>query len=257
MTLLAAGTLALLAGCKGNTTSAAFPEHQVPEPPSVTAYPASAADPFTADPLSSDLWHGTHWYSLTSPANTARTTAPAKAALLFDASTLYVAFVCEKQAVAPASVRDVVSLYLDTTGEADTTEMVKIAVDAQGQATCAWVRSAMPAPRRQDGSPDLGHPVSTIPNQPVPNLKARVNESTLSADGSGGGAVWTAVVAVPLRNLPLPLRTSAHPGDHWKLNLLRTVTGERGDVLQANLSPVYVGAQEWTPYRLADVVLSQ
>lgn len=252
-TFLAASTLSLFAGCKGNMTSAAIPERAVGTPPSVLAYPVTA-DLRTADPLSTPAWRNASWLSLTAPANTTRTTAPASAAILFDPGTLYVAFISNRQ---PTSVtRDTVSLYLDTTPAGDGTEMIKVSVDQTGDATCTWIRTSSPAVRRTDGSPDFAHPVTSIPDINVLGLWSRVGEGTRN-----GTPVWTAVVGVPLKSLPPPLRTSANPGTHWKFNLMRNVVEGGGtpkvEQLQANLSPVYVGAQEFAPYRLADLVLAQ
>jgi len=251
--LLTASTLSLFAGCKGNTTSAAMPERAIGTPPSVRAYPATG-DIRAADPLSSPIWRNAPWLNLGAPANTTRTTALTSAAVLFDPGTLYVAFISEKQPT-PVS-RDLVSLYLDTTSAASGTEMVKIAVDEAGDSTCTWIRTSSAAERRPDGSPDFSHPVTSIPDVQLTGLWSRVGE------GSHNGArVWTAVVAIPLKNLPLPLRASGNPGTHWKFNLIRNVVSGGGtprvEQLQANLSPVHVGAQEFAPYRLADLVLAQ
>jgi hypothetical protein len=251
--LLAAASLSLLAGCKGNTTSAANLNRTVGAPPTVAARLATG-DVQSADPLSSDLWRNATWMTLTAPANTARTTATSRAAILFDAANLYVAFVNVKQPTLDTSLRDAVSLYLDTTAAGDGREMIKVSVDAQGQPSCTWVRMASPPEQRPDGSPDLAHPVSTLPNQKIVGLWAKVGEGTMD-----GVPAWTAVVAIPLRNLPTPLRTTATAGAHWKFNLLRNVVSglgtARAEQLQANLSPVYVGAQEFAPYRMAELVL--
>jgi hypothetical protein len=151
-------------------------------------------------------------------------------------------------------LKDAVSLYLDTRAGGDGREMIKISVDAAGQSSCTWVRMSVPPAVRPDGSPDLGHPVSTIPDVTIAGLTARVRDGSFE-----GSPVWTAVVAIPLKTLPPPLRTSATPGAHWKFNLVRSVVTDwgtpRAEQLQANLSPVYVGAQEFAPYRLAELVL--
>lgn len=253
--LLGAVSLALtVGGCNGNSTSAS-PTTRPPVgiPPTVTAYFAPE-NVRTADPLGPGAWRSAAWTTLTAPANTLRTTATSRAAVLFDATTLYVAFINHRQPPAAVSLKDGVSLYLDTRTGADGREMIKVSVDATGEPSCTWVRMSAPPAVRPDGSPDLGHPVSTIPDVTIPGLTARVGEG--SFDGS---PVWTAVVAIPLKTLPLPLRTSATPGAHWKFNLMRSVVTDwgtpRAEQLQANLSPVYVGAQEFAPNRLAELVL--
>jgi len=251
--LLSAATLSLFAGCKGNTTAAAVPERAVGAPPSIHAYPV-AGDVRTADPLSSPIWRNAPWMELTAPANTQRTTPATSAALLFDSNTLYVAFISEKSAT-PVS-RDVVSLFLDTTTSGAGLEMVKVYIDNTGEASCTWIRGSSPAEKRADGMPDYSHPVTSFPDYQVTGLWSRVSQGT-----QNGSTVWTAVVGVPLKNLPPPLRASVTPGTHWKFNLMRNVTSAGGtghvEQLQANLSPVHVGAQEFAPYRLADLVLAQ
>jgi hypothetical protein len=190
--------------------------------------------------------------TFTAPANTTRTTANTQAAILFDSNMLYVAFASECQPADKVD-HDGVSLFLDTTHAGDGTEMVRITVNSDGSAECTWIRSATPAERREDGLPDFAHPVSTIPDIQIPGLVSHVTGGTHEGKG-----MWEAVVGVPMRALPMPLRTSPAAGARWKVNLLRTVTvGQHKEQLQANLSPVYVGAQELAPYRMADLTLVQ
>jgi hypothetical protein len=240
-----------LGGCKGNTTAAALPERIIPPPPVVTAYRTNY-DPFDADPLSSETWNDAHWLIFTAPSNTTRSTAPTQAALLFDPSRLFVAFICEKEPLTDVA-QDAVSMYLDTTSAGDGTEMIRVSVDSSGHPSCTWIRSAVPAERRDDGSPDFGHPFSVIPNVQIAGLTAHVSQGMYN-----GKPAWTAVMAIPMRSLPLPLRTSVSPGAHWKFNLMRTIiAGEGGERIQSNLSPVFVAGQEFAPYRLADLLLSE
>src|ERR1700761_4680095 len=93
--LCATGSLALLSGCKGNTSAAASYEKPVTEPPHILAY-QTGSDARLADPLTSPVWAGSHWLTLTAPLGTERTTASAYGTVLFDANTLYVGFISQK-----------------------------------------------------------------------------------------------------------------------------------------------------------------
>jgi len=252
----AAGTLccavAMIAGCKNNTSAAAV-EHSVGKPPVVTISPVQPAVPLT-NPLTSEQWSKATWITLAAPANTYRTTAPTRAAILVTPTTLYAAFVCEKQPIDVA--KDSAVLFLDTHNADDHMEMVKITVDSAGPATCTWIRSdGVPTPH-SDASPDLGYTFYTLPDFKVPGLTAHVGQGT-----DQGAPVWTSVVAIPLQSLPQPLKAVATPGAHWKFNLIRSVMAINGngekEQLQANLSPIYVGAQECTTWRMAELDITQ
>ncbi|HVS72202.1 MAG TPA: hypothetical protein VHQ47_13180 [Phycisphaerae bacterium] len=251
-TLLAGGSLALLSGCKGNTTAAAMLEKVVTPPPAATALPASG-NPAVADPLTDLPWVETHFSQFSSPINTDQTTPATRGAILYDPSHVYVAFVSDTAGL-PAS-GDRVSVYLDSTAAGNGTEMIEVTVGHDGKVAASWIRAATPATKREDGSPDFLHPLSTIPGVKIAGLTTKVREET-----DHGKRVWTAVVGIPVKSLPMPLRASPQPGEHWKVNLLRTVSagasGEGGEMLQSNLSPVYVNAQAVSPYRMADLVLS-
>jgi hypothetical protein len=248
----AAGSLALLSGCKGNTTSAAILEKVVTPPPTVTALPASGK-PALADPLTDLPWVGTHFFTFVSPINTDRSAPPARGALLYDASMLYVAFVSDTGAASPD--QDMVSVYLDSSAAGDGTQLLQVAVRHDGAATATWMYASAPAAKREDGSPNFQHPLATVPNYPVEGLSVKTRDAQ-----EHGRRVWTAVVGIPLKEVPLPLRSSPQPGSHWKVNLLRTVTMETAgggrQQLQSNLSPVYVDAQPVSPYRMAELFLS-
>ncbi|HVX85437.1 MAG TPA: hypothetical protein VH253_11700 [Phycisphaerae bacterium] len=251
-TLLAGGSLALLSGCKGNTTAAAMLEKVVTPPPAATALPASG-NPGLADPLTDLPWVGTHFSQFGSPINTDQTTPATRGAILYDPSHVYVAFVSDTAGLPAKS--DSVSMYLDSTAGGNGTEMIEVRVGHDGKVAASWIRSATPATKRDDGSPDFLHPLSTIPGVTIEGLTAKVRDET-----DHGRRVWTAVVGIPVKSLPMPLRASPQPGEHWKVNLLRTVSGSTGEgsgeLLQSNLSPVYVNAQAVSPYRMADLYLS-
>ncbi len=221
----------------------------------------SVGDVRGANVLTSDLWQRANWTQLGAPANTLRTTLPTRAALLYDSQMLYAAFVSDRpmdQQTDP--VRDVVTLYLDTTPAGKGAEMIKLSVDATGQASSAWVRiSDPPQKAREDGSPSPDVQAFTIPNVKIEGLWTHVEEGTREEEGSSESIpVWVAVVGVPLKNLPAPLQTTVSAGAQWKFNVLRTVMPEGGgERLQSNWSPVYVGAQEFAPYRMAKMLLGR
>lgn len=257
--------LILLAGCKGNTTSAALMERAVGKPPTLTASPTSGVDPRLADPLTNPLWQSAQWVTLTTPLNPSRNmNARTDAAVLFDADNLYVAFINEKAAEPElqGDVSDADSLFLDT-GAGDGTEMIQISVDSASHTDCTWYRSMRPAQRNADGSPDRGHNVEAILDATVPDLHADVKSAQFQ-----GKPAWTAVLSVPLRknsidpHFPLPLKTDVAEGQtkgSWKFNLVRTLTATEGSTrikrLQANLSPIFVDTQPISPYRLATLQL--
>lgn len=253
--LLATSSLALLSGCKNSTSAAALVGKVVGPPPTIqigTLAPGASV----ADPMSDASWQGTQWYLLIQPTNTTHTTSQARAAMLYDADNLYVAFVNNKTPLTPA--HDMVSIYLDTDG--DGTEVAKIDVPSDGtEPTCTWIRSTVSAATREasaraDGGLDNEHPTSQIPGVNVKGLSATVKDLT-----GNNEKVWTAVVTIPLQSLPLPVRANGTSGAKWKVNLLRTTitadTGSGSEALQSNLSPVYLGQQAICPYRMAEIVL--
>ena len=245
--LMAVGSVVLLGGCKGNTTAAANVEHRTQKPPVVLANRASE-NMKAVDTLTSTAWRQA-MLPLVAPANTLRTTTPTRAAVLFDDTTLYVAFICEKQTTGGTS-RDSVSLYLDPLNQGK--ELFQVTVDSTGSTRCAWLRSSEPAEPLENGAPDLGHPFWTVPDIAVKGLWTQVREGA-----DQGNAVWTAQVALPLAGLPALLQAKPAVGSHWKFNLVRTFTtldGQRVvDQSQSNLSPFYVNAQAVSPYRLAEL----
>jgi hypothetical protein len=252
-TLLAGGSLALLTGCKGNTSAAAMVERTVTPPPMIQAYQLTSGQPI-ADPVTAPVWSSARWLPLVAPANTDRTTAPVSAAVLYDAKYLYIAFISDKPAT--SLTMDTVSIYLDSSIAGTGADMLNLTLSPNGAVTTAWLRDAEPPTKpRDDGSPDLFHPVSRIPDITIPGLIAKTFDSV-----QNNKPVWTAVVAIPLKGLPLPLRSAPLAGANWKLNLLRTTllpdTGAGVEQRQANLSPVYVGSQAVCPYRMASLTLA-
>lgn len=233
-------------------SAAATVDKPVPPPPHVQAYAANT-DPRNADPLTSPVWTSAHWVNFVGPIGADRTTETSSGALLFDKDNLYVAFISQKPAT--PVLQDFVSLFLDSSQARNGSEMIQVSVNAAGHASCTWIRDAEPplAPR-EDGSPDTFHPLSKIPaEEMVSGLFSRTGQGTLN-----GRPVWTAVIAIPMQGLPLPLRATPAPGAQFKINLLRTTViadAKTTQSLQSNLSPVYVGQQAVAPYRMATLDL--
>jgi len=247
------------AGCKDKSTSAAPPEKRTGAPPLVRATLITTPSwTGQSDPLDDAVWAKANWYLLQSPMNTSRTTPPVRAAMLYDADALYVAFVSDTAPPPPSPIaKDIVSVFLDTSSAANGTETVQISVDVTGQHRCTWIRASIPATPKDDGSPELSHPLNRIPDHAVKGLTAAVRSTTLN-----GTPVWTTVITIPLKNLPIPLRPSSPAtGQRWKINLLRTITtadtGSGSQQLQANLSPVHLNAQAVSPYRMAVLELTK
>ena len=149
------------------------------------------------------------------------------------------------------------SIFLDSSPLAQWgARMIQVTADSAGQCTCTRLHSAVAAQPKEDGSPDWTHPLNRIPDFTVKQLTANVQKATI-----GGAPVWTAVITIPLKELPKTLQTTAKIGDHWKVNLIRTITtsdqGTGVQQLQANLSPVYLGGQGVSPYRMANVELGK
>jgi len=232
-----------LGGCKGNTSAAALPEHPAGTPPVVRAQ--RTGEPLAnIDPLMAPAWQAAQWRTLLPPANSSRSTPPSRAAVLFDSQNLYVAVVCELPS-SPEEGRDVVSLYLDPTNSGR--ELMQISTDSSGITACSWIRSAVPLEPNADGSPNLDTPLDIRPSTKLSGLVTHVSQGT-----TGDTQVWAITMSVPAASLP-PLMQRPLSGE-WRFNVVRTVTstqaGQRHPQ-QSNLSPVFVNAQAYSPYRMA------
>ena len=246
-------------GAKAIPSAAAMMERTIGPPP-VVSVRWTAADPLHADPLTSDLWNKAPWMSLVQPANSERSTPLCKARLLVDSRHLYVAFASElapgeTAAAATASApdappdRDLVSLFLDIKG--DGTEILQFSAGPSGRTACTRIRASVAPTPREDGTPNMNQPLELIPHWSTDGV-----ETIPGAGHSDGRPVWTAVFSVSFQSLPLPFHVTPAGGEKWKFNLLRTISSE-GDLLQANLSLVFVGAQSVSPYRMAELDVSQ
>jgi hypothetical protein len=250
LSLAALGVSALFAGCKGNTTAAATVERRVGKPPVVVARD-SGVDVREADPLTSEVWKQAAWWEMTAPANSSQTTPRTRGATLFDGGTMYVAVVCGMPEIGESVKGDAVTVFVDPAGEGR--ELLQLTVDAQGTARSAWIRSNAAIEPLEDGSPNVGYPLDVRPNVKVGGLWTRVRKGNLE-----GREVWSVVMAVPAGGMPGVMQVPPAAGGHWKFNVLRTMVrvapgGEREEQVQGNLSPVYVGAQAFCPYRMAEL----
>jgi hypothetical protein len=242
--LVALVGVALLSGCKGNTQAASAGRH-TGKPPVVAARLMATGGAERNDPLADTMWREAEWWPLVAPANTARTTPPSRAAVRYDAGTLYVAVINEMPEAGVEAEEDVVSLFIDTSGEGK--EMLQVTTDGGGGIRATWIRASTPVEPREDGSPNVGHPLDIRPDIRVAGLGAKVGRGL-----SGGREAWTVVLAVPVTGMPAVMQALPEPGKRWRFNVLRSVT-QRGEQYQANLSPVYVNAQAASAYRMAEL----
>ena len=259
-------------GCKEHSAPASAGATLPPAP--VLHAEAVTVNPLDCNPLTSSLWRRANWSHLVAPINDTRGAPPTQVACAYDATQLYVAFICADNEVylgAPAKnpwERDSVELWIDTAAvphvdssgrpesapRAAGCEVMRVVATPQGEAFTYWYRAASPPKPRDDGSPDFTHPISMISNVQVQGLKVKAASGVLE-----GQRVWTAVVALPLAKLPAQMRTHPEAGAHWHANLIRNdwIKTSEGthDLLQSNFAPVYQSAQAVSPYRMADLVL--
>ena len=220
-----------LAACAGGTSSGGAGGSTAA--PAVIEVQAATADPMTGEALSNGQWQGATWHDLTGALNDPRSGPETRAAMLYDAKNLYVAFISENDP--PAGRDDSVELWLDSS------------------AAGAWYRAQQAAAPKADGSPDSTHIVNVI-QRPVKGLEARSAYGVVE-----GKPVWTVVIKLPLEGLPGPLAAQGKAGEHWRVNLLRyelqTTAGGGPIVIQSNLAPIYQASQPLSPYRMAEAVL--
>jgi hypothetical protein len=267
---LVAGS-ALFAGCKGNTSAAAYPETIVAKPPVVAVKRLPAALPaemVTAvcqeNPATGALWQSATWAPFVAPIGTAATTPATRGAFLYDDGNLYVAVICRKSTVISPEMSDSLSIFLETHDEGK--ELLQIAVNLDGAESVSdaarscepqvnWFRTTAPAQPLETGGPDFATPVDRRPNLRLPGIDAIVHEFS-----EQGFDAWSVVLKIPSASLPGPLRATPG-GTPWKANLIRTLAvtshGKRVQQTQSNLSPVYPAAQSVSPYRLATLEFSR
>lgn len=250
--VLATAVVGLWAGCKGGTAQGPSSESHNTVMPVLHVTPV-LQDPIAADPLSNPLWKGASWSVLGAAPNDTPATPATRVASVYWGEFLYVAFICANGEL-PA--QDSAEVWLDTSAAQNGTDFFLLSANSTGQIGQAWYRSAIPPQPKKDGSPNLNHPISRIPNCTIPGYMVSSGRGTVE-----GQSVWTAVFRIPLKTLPLPLRTVAKEGTHWRVNLLRTETfqkdGDAGahEVHQSNFAPVPESCQQLCPYRMAELVI--
>ena len=270
LAVLSALLLTGYVGCKGDSAPAPTNGHNASARTVLHVLPTTA-DPM-ADPLSAPAWRYVHWTTLTPPLNDSHLPPFTRVAALYqnkslvengrsvEAGFLYVAFVCaapELNAANLSSEHDMAEVWLDTSAAQNGTEFFSLSVNPAGQTWRNWYRSSLPPKPKADGSPNLTHPISRMPDYPVPGLLSKVGQGSVN-----GEKVWTVVLQIPLKGLPLPLRPPqalAKEGARWQVNLLRSYwvgkEGQPRELLQANLAPVHRACQGFSPYRMADLLL--
>lgn len=244
--------VAAVAGCTGGGSAGGPAAGSPASPPEIRVYQAMA-DPMESDPLGNPAWRSAPWYSLTGALNDPRSGPATRAALLYDADNLYIAFVSDAEPTPGGS--DSVEIWLDSSSAHNGKELYSVDIKQDGGVSTAWYRATSPAQPKADGSPDYSQPILQIANPVLAGLVAKPGKGS-----SDGRPVWTMVVKMPLHSLPGPLRTDGVEGARWRMNLLRynvEAPAAGGDpiVIQSNLAPIYQASQAVSPYRMAEVVL--
>jgi hypothetical protein len=245
---LCLAALAALAACTGGTSTGSSPGGSHSAPSVVQIFPA-ATDPMNADPLTNADWQSAPWHTLTGALDDPRSGPPTRAAMLYDAENLYVAFISED-----AAAQDSVELWLDSSTDHLGKELFCVSVQPDAPADACWYRAQTAAQPLADGSPDRTRALTRFPKQ-ITGMQTK--SAHASVDGK---PVWTVVVKLPLALLPGPLSTQGTQGRHMLINLLRYDVEPQASgapvVVQSNLAPIYRFTQPLSPYRMAEVVLS-
>jgi len=261
--LLGGSLLSVWPGCKDNTNSSASdPPQNISAPLVMNAIPTAPGADVMASPLSNPFWNGTRWYTLNSSDAGQDPAALTKAAVAYDQSNLYVAYICTGRtprydsAAAPADLwrHDCTEIWLDTSQNQNGTNFFEIVVSPNGRTNQVWHSSVTPPQPDRNGDLDLQHPYSMIPWKTA-GLKAAAATGTWQ-----GQSAWTLVVQIPLGSLPAPLKTALIAGDRFRINLLRyqwtpAGAGQPDELTQYNLFPVPAEAQAVAPYLMGRLVL--
>lgn len=258
-----AALLALgLQGCRESSTSTVRTDHAAPTV--LYARQATSAKNLLSNPLNAPAWQQAR-FAIFEPATKHRHGAgPTEGAAVFGRNNLYVAFVCDARAVfsLPSAKgdglwrQDCAEVWIDTSKKQNGTNFLEIIATPDGRTYACWHRTASAPKPLADGKPNFGHPFSRI-DWPLPGLRVK------TARGQWlGRPAWTAVLAIPLAELPRPLHTRPRPGDRWRINLLRYswvpkhAKQTHRTLYQSNLFPVERACQEFEPYRMGRIVLS-
>ena len=244
------------------TPASSDPPQNISAPLVMNAIPTATGADVMASPLSNPFWNGTRWYTLNSSDAGQDPAALTKAAVAYDQSNLYVAYICigstprDDSAAVPADLwrHDCTEIWLDTSQNQNGTNFFEIVVSPNGRTNQVWHSSVTPPQPDRNGDLDLQHPYSMIPWKTA-GLKAAAATGTWQ-----GQSAWTLVVQIPLGSLPAPLKTALTAGDRFRINLLRYQwtpggAGQPDELTQYNLFPVPTEAQAVAPYLMGRLVL--
>ncbi len=247
-------------GCKDNT--AAVSSSRVPRPSALSvpsafrALPVSTGKAVMVDPVRSNLWARARWYTL---AHVQGKPAATQAAAYYTPNNLYIAINAAGSAVSSASIppaklwrHSCAEVWLDTTRRQTGMNFYEIVVAPNGRVNQVWHKSGSPPHPLASGKVNFDHPFASIPWQ-TPGLVARTwpHLHTLKPG-------WSAVVKIPLKNLPRALASTCRPGARYRINVLRYQWKHRHGTArldQASLFPVAAGCQPFAPYRMGRLVL--
>lgn len=260
--MLSVASVSLLTGCSGNSAPASTGNPADTPIPVVKAEPVEG-DPSLSDPTTDPVWLSAQWHTFTHPLNDSRPGQLTRAAMLYDSHHLYVAVVCVDNQIRSSisgsqkvTDQDSVELWLDTSDEQGErgTELVSIAANSNEATSVTWYRSTVSPKPKADGTPDFSRPISKIVDKEISGLRVHAGRGVLE-----GKEAWGVTFAIPLKNLPTPLQTVGKVGATWHVNAIRydwqvNKAGE-SNVIVSNLSPVFVGSQQVSSYRMSPLIL--
>lgn len=258
--VMATMLISVWAGCKDNT--AAVSSRHVPRPASRSVPSAFRALPVAnnqtamVDPVHSNLWASARWYPL---AHVHGRPAASQAAAYYSPNNLYIAINAAGSAASSPSIprsklwrHSCVEVWLDTTRRQTGMNFYEIVVAPNGRVNQVWHKSGSPPHPLENGSVDFDHPFASIPWK-TPGLVARTWPHLHTVKPG-----WSAVVKIPLKNLPRALASACRPGARYRVNILRYQWKHRhgsARLDQASLFPVGAGFQPFAPYRMGRLVL--
>ncbi len=260
-TLVFGGACAtLLQGCSGNSAPASTQNPADTPIPAIKAEPVEG-DPSLADPTTDPVWTSAQWHTFTHPLNDSRPGQLTRVAMLYDNQHLYVAVMCADSHLIASGAnqklteQDAVEIWLDTAGEQNDrgTELLAITATSSEASSVTWYRSTMGAKPKPDGTPDFSRPISKIVDKGIPGLKVHSGRGQIN-----GKDAWGVTFAIPMHNLPMPLQAAAKPGSTWHFNAIRydwQNAGGEPQMIVSNLSPVFIGSQQVSSYRMSPLLL--
>ncbi len=248
---------------KAQTNAAAAEMHATPVGSSPTTAAGFSSAAIMTNPLHAPVWTNARFARLIPASGHRHGAGPTEAACLFGRTKLYVAFVCRgshiftRPAVQGSALwrQDCAEVWIDTSKKQNGTNFLEVIATPNGRTYACWHRTAAPPHPLRNGHPNFAHPFSRIAWK-MPGLVA--------VGGTGrwdGRRAWTVVVAIPLNQLPRPLRTQPYSGARWRINLLRYswvpkhAKQTRRTLFQSNLFPVERACQEFEPYKMGRLVL--